>query len=293
MTKLDVPGTSKEPVNVNPPDPDEQQVQMMHSVQGAAQLATLVAEANIPISAGELVIALLLYAGHLAGKMGASKGQFVKGAAAAFSDAKDLFQASGQAVDVARPKAPEAGVEEKPISTADVLRKARALVARGWVQGEQAMKWLAAKTEPEGKKLVNCNVKDPYAHRWSAIGAIDCAAPTELDRIAARDVFFQAVRKSGFKFVPGSLVPTILVDWNDYGWAPPVPPLVLPQKPDTEDSAALKEYERVVGILKTNYEKETLVQWPKPKPDARTKEEVLAMFDQAIALASEASADVR
>jgi hypothetical protein len=270
MTKLSVPSKPNE-------DPTGR------AIHGAAQLATLIAQYDgLGLQVGELTVATLLYAAQVSTRLGGTKQQFMHAAAAAFDDAKDLF---GKPFD--KPPFPPTKEYPRPPSpnVASILREAKWKVARGWVQGDQAMKW---RKRPGGKELVNCLVKDPYASRWSAIGAIDAAAPTEQARLAARDAFFQAIAESGWPIPAGSLLPTAIVDWNDYGYVPPVPTLLLPPEPDPSWPAEqIDERNRVRAEATRLYHEVTLPQWPKPKPDGRTKEQVLAMFDAAIKVAEE------
>lgn len=265
MTKLSVPS---------------QQELTGRAIHGAAQLATLIAKYDgLGLEVGELAVATLLYAAQVSSRLGGTKQQFMHAAAAAFDDAHDLFGKPFDKPPREYPLPPFV-TPTPPPSVASILREAKWKVARGWVQGDQAMKW---RKKPGGKELVNCQVKDPYASRWSAIGAIDAAAPTEQARLAARDVFFHAIEESGWPVAPGSLVPTVLVDWNDYGFVPPVPALIIPPEPDPSwPERDVAERLRVRAEATRLYNEVTLPQWPKPKPDGRTKEQVLAMFDAAI-----------
>lgn len=197
MTKLSIPAAANKSTQL-----------LERGVKGAALIATTVAQAGqkLDLEVGELIIAVLLYAGHISHQLGGTKAQFVAAAGAAFDDAVDLWK---------REEGHEREQEKVQTSIADVLRAAKALCQRHWIQNDQAQKWEKAPTERDGKRLVNCNVKDPAATRFSAIGAIDRAAPDELVRLAAREAMLLAVKESGFVFPPGSLIPTVLIDWND------------------------------------------------------------------------------
>lgn len=237
---------------------------MAKAAQAAVDLSPILTQeiANRKLDTAQAIVALLLYTANFSRKAGAKLSDFIASAEQAFNDAEELF-ASG---------------------VVDVLRNARALILKGWCQGEIAMKWVRDPTVQGGKRLTNCHVLDPYASRWSALGAIEAAADAESNRSKARDALVLAIRDAGFQFKPGSLSITVINEYNDVGWAPPLPELKLPEKPDTTDPAALKHYEDTIAKMKKDYETVTVPQWPKPKSPGRTKEEVLAVYDRAIAI---------
>jgi hypothetical protein len=218
------------------------------------------------LDTAQALIAVLLYAAHFARKAGGTAKDFMDSAEQAFADAEELF-----ATDVV-----------------DVLRAARKLITTGvtgWCQGEMALKWVKDSTLPEGKKLVGCHVDDKYASRWSLLGAIEHSADAKSNRERARAAVVLAIRDSGWQFKPGSLDVTVINEYNDHGWVPPLPKLVLPERPEASAPAeALANYEDTVKRMKHDYETITVPQWPKPAVPGRTREEVLVVIDRAIAI---------
>lgn len=240
-----------------------------------APVITATIEEN-PWQLEEALVAVLYYAANLARGGGASRQEFVNLAASTWGESEEVFAT--------------------PLI--EVLRAARAKLARGWCQGEMAMKWVKDASVPAGKRLVAAQPKEQYACRWSALGAIDACADAESVRKKARELLFAAVHDSGFKYKAGSLPNTVVSDWNDYGFAPPVPELKLPEPPEVpQDTSAgdaiwkayneaRENYDATVAKMRETYEKVTVPQWPKPKADQRTKEQVLAVMDATIAAAT-------
>lgn len=239
-----------------------------------APVITATIEAN-PWKLEEALVAVLFYAANLARGGGASRQEFVNLAASTWGESEEVFAT--------------------PV--VDVLRAARAKLAKGWCQGEMAMKWVKDASVPAGKRLVQAQPKEQYACRWSALGSIDASADAESVRKKARELLFAAVHDSGFKYKAGSLPNTVVSDWNDYGFAPPLPELKLPEPPEvpsepegseiwTAYNEAKANYDTTVAKMRETYEKVTVPQWPKPKPDARTKEQVLDVMDATIAAAT-------
>jgi hypothetical protein len=266
MTKLDVRTPAAAPTAQLPVSANQEMAQFMERALKAAQdLAPLISreiEAR-QMDVSVALVALLLYSAANARAQGATQQEFVNAAEQAYGDVEEL---------TATP-------------VIEVLKKARAMIATGWCQGNLARKWVKDSTKPEGKRLVDCHVDDKYASRFSTLGAVEAAADSSSNRKAARELVLQSIAESWL--VPdGSLPITAITDWNDHGWAPPLPRLVLPAAPPENASAETHEnYQKIVEKMQLDYDTITVPQHPKPAPNPRTKEQVLAIFDRAIALA--------
>lgn len=129
----------------------------------------------------------------------------------------------------------------------DILKKTRELIAKGFCQGNMAKKWRKDVTAKEGKVLVDCGWSDKYASKFSVVGALSLASDAPSNLTKGLECLMLAIVQSGYPVKPGSLVAIIVQEWSDYGFNP------------------------VDGTT---------------TPDARTKEQALAMIDAAIAIAA-------
>lgn len=276
MTKLAIPEEihRAETAQAAAEAPDQSQAELRNFMVSATKAAielspifTREIEAR-RLDYGQALVGVLLFASNFARKNGAKAADFYAAAEQAFSDAEELFATSAVAV----------------------LQAARALLLRpqAWIQGELAMKWVRDPTVPGGKKLVACHVDDTYASRWSLLGAIERCADARSNREKARDALVLAIRDAGWQFKPGSLPITVITEYNDHGWAPPLPEMQLPEAQDAGASAeAVANYEKTVAEMQRNYEEVVKPQWPKPTVPGRTREEVLAVLDRAIAISGD------
>lgn len=241
---------------------------MRASTAAAVTLAPVITDAidqNV-IDPAHALVGLMLYTANFARMAQGTRQDFLNSAATAWDQSEEVFATSIH----------------------DVLAAARAKIVKSWCQDAQAMKWVKDTTVPLGRRLVSCHIKDPYASRWSLLGAIDSAADAESVRKLARQCVVQAIVASGFPVKPGSLEVTVINDYNDYGFAPPLPVLQLPEEPTwpTEGADEAKaSYAKTVAEMKKNYTEVVVPQWPKEKADKRTKEQVLAVLADAQGLA--------
>lgn len=146
----------------------------------------------------QAILAVMLFVANLAGKFGARRDDFVATAEQAFNDCSELFAS--------------------PV--VEVLKAARVLLAKGFCQGNLAKKWRKDVTVSEGKVLVDCHYADPYASRWSVVGAVSKASDAPSNLKKALECLMIAIVQSGYPVQPGSLIAITVQGWNDYGTEP-------------------------------------------------------------------------
>lgn len=267
MTKLNVP-EAIQPQPAAPPEANtELRTYMQKAARASVELSTIITPAieARQLDSGQALIAVLLYAANFARRYGATAADFTASAEQAFSDAEELF-----ATD-----------------TASVLRAARALLKQhAWIQGEMAVKWVKDATAPNGKRLVPCHVDDDFASRWSLLGAIEKAADAKSNRERARAAVVRAIIEAGWPAKLGSLDITVINEYNDHGWAPPLPKLVLPEAPPAGAPAeAVANYQATIAKMRHDYDTITVPQWPKPAVPGRTYAEIITVLDRAAVIA--------
>jgi hypothetical protein len=261
MTKLDL-----NKLAATPPEAAKQQNvarQFAEFMAKAAKIALALAPGLTKLideqkpSADLLLAALHLFNARLARRYGVPEADFVGLARASYLEAPELFAS--------------------PV--ADVLRTARALIAAGeWCQGNDIEKKVRDDTTGVVKNVSlgrDDSISDAVA--FGVLAAIDESSDAESNRSQARELFFLAIRDSGFKYTLGASIPIIIKEWNDYGWAPPLPEETVMGPHATPTQIQRHAEERA----------EVLAQWPKAAAQPRTKDEVLLMFDTAVTLAGQ------